>query len=313
MNPKKAAALGLFLLVPLAAPLRAAAPNPSVLTVRYEKTMLPVVKVTGTDPVVIVEGKEKRIRSFPDFRLDWAPAFGPGFVQISSGSIDGIDLVDSIVAQTQKPKRLLDPKNKVSYFEATMKSKLRLQGGFVVVMAYPRNLNTAEALTNYETYCKVHELQELPADKEVKVVFSAVFPSLRAEMNYLVQVFDADGREVMTNMAPYTWSYLAKVEWAKFCHVADKYRQKFAGQDHDVVPVLKPAPLFPDDFTKPDKPGTATLRISPEGTVASIEIDGIEDERLRQSFADALGGWLFLPKLRGGVPVACKVEIPLQF
>ena len=40
--------------------LSAAGPHPTMLTVKYKDLMLPVVKLIGSDPVVLVDGKEKR-------------------------------------------------------------------------------------------------------------------------------------------------------------------------------------------------------------------------------------------------------------
>jgi hypothetical protein len=55
------------------------------------------------------------------------------------------------------------------------------------------------------------------------------------------------------------------------------------------------------------------LSVSDEGIVTNVDAGMIADDRVRQSVIDALGGWLFLPKLKAGQPVYSYINVPLQF
>lgn len=295
----------------LAASLTATPLHPSVLVVNYKPTPLPVVKVIETDPVVIVDGAEKRIRTQPEYRFDRALSFGPGFVTFSQITFDGIPLEDVNAPKPEKPKKYANPNNRVRHFETTVKSKLPLKGGFVAVTAFPQGIGYSPLRDTV-----VHQLPDLAPDQEAKVSFATDMlreGDLHFELNYVVQIFDGNGYEVMTNQLKYASSFFAAGDRLQFLEIAEGYKKKFAGQDHAVAPCVQPPPVFPENYVKPEQPATATLTISAEGAVTSIVIDGLNDAALRQSYMDAFSGWLFLPKLKAGVPVPAKVKIPLQF
>lgn len=304
--------LALPLLGLLAASLHATPLHPTVLVVNYKPNPLPVVKVIETDPVVIVDGKEKRIRTEPQYRLDRAKSFGKGFVTFGQITFDGIPLEDVNAPKPEKSKKYADPNNRVRQFQTTVKSKLALPGGFIVITAFPEGIGYSLLRDT-----SVHQLPDLLPGQEAKVDFAVAI--LRDadmgghKLNYVVQVFDGNGYEVMSSELKYASSYFAAGDRLQLLEVIDGYKQKFAGQDHSLVPYIQPPPVFPEDFIKPEQPATATLTISADGVVTAVVIDGLNDAALRQSYMDALSGWLFLPRLKAGVAVPAKVKLPLQF
>ncbi len=60
-----------------------------MLTVKYKDKMLPVVRVEETDPFVMVDGKEVRVRSNPIYLAQDAPAFSDNFVTAPRGGLGG--------------------------------------------------------------------------------------------------------------------------------------------------------------------------------------------------------------------------------
>lgn len=72
------------------AALEAAAPHPTLLTVKYKDQLLPVAKVYGSDPVVLVSGKEKRIRTKVAFIPQRTAPFGEGFLTFLSKQVSFI-------------------------------------------------------------------------------------------------------------------------------------------------------------------------------------------------------------------------------
>lgn len=294
--------------------LLAFAPHPTVLSVEYNKQMLPVATVNGTDPVVIIDGQTKRITSEPAYLPQRAEKFGEGFIQLTGVSLGGSSL--KIVASMEDANAMVStggPSMGATYFEATMQSKQELQGGFVVLVAYPPSAGAFFLPAKYNmTSIIVHDLPELPAGKPVKVKFSGGL--IRgANLKYFVQIFDGSGREIMTNTVNNAWLYYSAMERTKLIGAIDTYKKKFSGADHAAVPIMMARAVIPDDLTKPETPGTVTMTISADGTVGDIEITGVTDDRLRQCFVEAMNGWLFLPRLKAGEPVASKVQIPLEF
>src|ERR1022692_1176041 len=113
--------------------LAAYAPHPSVLTVKYNDDILPVVRVTGAGPYVIVDGKEKLIRSSPVYFVQEAARFSDNFVQTGRGALSGIlkvSTLDGSVMDTSAPH--LGNFN----FQATLMAKQTIKSGFAVMVFY---------------------------------------------------------------------------------------------------------------------------------------------------------------------------------
>jgi len=67
----------------------AAAPHPSMLTVKYGDQFLPVVKVRGDTPYVMLDGKERDIRTNPLYLLQDAPGYSDNYVTAPTCALSG--------------------------------------------------------------------------------------------------------------------------------------------------------------------------------------------------------------------------------
>ncbi len=306
----------LVLGVVLAGSLRASAPHPSVLTVKYRDQMLPVVKVIGTDPVVMVDGAEKRIRTEPSYLVQRADGYGPGRVTARHVTAAGTEL--KIVASQDE---LQDgpgygssgPRFGTSYFEGRFTSRETLSGGFVVIVFYsPLTLGFSSNEMSL-TEVVVHDLPVLPAGQEVDVKLSAAIPNGQPNLTFFFQIFDGHGREIVTNAMEPAWKYYAQRDRLKLVGVRTQYLEKFRGADHAAVPAVMARPVFREGVKTPQGEASALITVSADGVVTQVEVRGVEDTAARDDIANALGGWLFLPQLKGGVPVATKLQVPLEF
>jgi len=297
--------------------LRAFAPHPSVLTVKYGDQMLPVVRVVGTDPVVLVDGQEKRIRTVPTYVIQPAPGFAGNFVQVRRASLGAMEI--KVVASQEDEATVqpssIGPRMGTSYFEAALSARQELAHGFVAIVVYapPRaGRGTASIFGNSEVI--VHDLPPLPAGQEVLVKISAAVPDGQPNQQYFFQVFDDRGQEVRTSNLDAAWQYYTLRDRAQLAGVLGIYLEKFAGQNHAAFPV--PETMARPVFAGPppsEGNATALLAVSEEGHVTEVIVRGVTDPAARKSIIDALGGWLFLPQLKAGVPVPTKIQVPLQF
>jgi len=80
--------------------LSAAAPHPSVLKVKFNNQMLPVVRVQHDDPYVMVDSKETLIRADPVYSLDRADGYSSNFVEAPRGGLGGKFRMELIGANT---------------------------------------------------------------------------------------------------------------------------------------------------------------------------------------------------------------------
>lgn len=309
----------------LAPALLAVAPYPSVLTVKFKDQMLPVVHVHDTDPVVLVDGKEKVIRSEPTFLMQGASGFADNFVDAPPGSLGGpfrrVFLGDASAS---------GPRSSMTYIEVPLIARKTIHRGFAAAVVYADvnkvdgGLQKALGLSADKnaiatvrflsgTSIIVHELPELPAGKTVKVKFSAGGDVALLATDYFIQLFDDEGREVRTADVECAWRFYAMRDRARLDVAVGKYLERFKGADHDAVPAMMPKPIFPPGAAMPTGQVIVTLTIEPDGTVSAVDDAEVKDDGVRQSLTSAMGGWMFLPKLKAGQPVPVKIQVPLKF
>ena len=270
--------LGWCLLAPA---LHAFAPHPSVLTVKYGDNMLPVVRVTSSGPYVIVDGKEKLIRSSPIYLVQEAANFSDNFVQTKRGALGGTMKATTLDGSVMDPSA---PHLGNLSFATTVVARQDIKSGFAVMVFY-----TDETFAEHPAHASpaevfVRALPELPAGKSVDVKFFAAILPRAMEARFFVHIFDDSGREVQTS-----------------------------GADHAAVPVSTPKPVFNSTAELPKGEVIITLTIEPDGTVSAVDAGNVANDSARNSLVEAMSGWLFLPKLKAGQPVSNYMQVPLQF
>ena len=290
--------LGLVLLLP---GLQATPPHPSVLKVRYKGELQTVVRVKHDDPYVTIDGKETLVRSDPVYALESAPRYSSNFVEAVHGGLGGKFQLRMLDSNVYDPSALHQG-------EIDLTTELRawqpLKGGFAVVVIFSA-LNQAEII--------VRELPDLPADQVVKFGFSVHALPKTTNPMYFIQIFDETGREVRTNDMSYAWQFYAARERAKLGEAVAKYRAKYPAADHAAVPFYTVMPVFHPGAELPAGEVTVTLTVGLDGTVSEVDAGMIGDDSARNSVVEALGGWLFLPRLKAGQPEFATVNVPLQF
>ncbi|MBS0661855.1 MAG: hypothetical protein JSR48_01215 [Verrucomicrobia bacterium] len=296
--------------------LRASAPHPSVLTVKFHDQMLPVAKMIGTDPVVIVDDAEKRIRTAPIYLVQRTDHFAPGFVTARHVQFGGTELkvvTTQDQAQSDHSATPTGPRFGVSYFEGHFTAKQTITGGFIVIVVYSPTAMEGGPSEENQTQVIVHDLPDLPAGQDTAVKVSAALPDGQPNQTYFFQIFDGNGGEVVTNLSELAWKYYALRDRVKLAGIRAQYLEKFHGANHAAVPAVMSRPVFSEGAKPPHGEATAVLAVSPDGLVTHVDIRGVEDAAARADIANALGGWLFLPQLKGGVPVGTKIQVPLEF
>lgn len=297
----------------IATGLPAAAPHPTVLTVKYKEELLPVIKVINSDPVVLVDGKEKRIRSEPLYLPQRAERFSREVVQIHNLSLTGTQIrfvADESDAANTEP--IVGNQGGVAEFRATLKSEHSLSGGFIVVVLHvPLSVDAPDALARSQIV--VHDLPPLPAGVAVPIKIGSKMFTYVPGQEYFVQLFDADGREIMTEAARPGWAFYAARERSRMAEIILRYREKYAGQNLPATPAIVIQPYLPANYTPPAEPVMVQLEVTMQGDVEDVSLTGVDDPRLARAVREAMAGWLFFPRLKAGEPVRSTVRLPLKF
>jgi hypothetical protein len=292
--------------------LLAYAPHPTTLTVRYKDQMLPVVRVEDTDPFVLVGGKEVRIRSNPIYLAQDATAFSDNFITATRGALGGT-LKFEVLGDHSENADIGNMQSGGTYFDVVLTAKESIKGAYAVLVMYAPDTFSNGPGKHPPAEVIVHELPPLPAGQGVKVHLSArVLPRTR-EPRFFVQIYDDTGREVRTSGSDHAWKFYGLRDRARFDRGLEKYLAKFQGADHDAIPAITPRPLFEPNAVLPKGEVNVMLTVEPDGTVSAVDAGMIADDRARDSLTSALGGWLFLPKLKAGEPVSTRVQVPLEF
>ena len=308
--PKKTPAsllLGFCLLSPS---LLALAPHPTVVTVKHGDEFLPVVKVHGDTPYVLIDGKEQSIKSEPVYLMQDAPGFSHNFVDAGGCGLSGEFKLE------KGSENNYDPSAEYSghmNFEFPLLAEKTISGGFITIVLYtadtflphPRHPSPAQVI--------VQGIPDLPAGRSVPVKISIHALARELEPKFFVQVFDETGREVRSSDIEPAWEYYTLRDRYRLALAVKKYLKKYEGTDHEAVPAFTPRPIFKPGAVLPQGEVTVTLSVNDDGSVINVDAGMIADDSARESISEALGGWLFLPKLKAGQPVFTYINVPLQF
>lgn len=311
---KLPAVIRLVLSIPgFAVALEAAAPHPTTLTVQYKGAMLPVVKVVSTDPVVQVDGKEKRIRTEPIYQPQRTRDFSPESVRLKDISLGGTQyfMVYDQADDGPRPARIGNHGG-VAEFQATLVADRPLEGAFIAVVLFTPAVFELDSEL-FRSQIVVHELPPLPAGVEVPVRITSKMFTYIPDQQYFVQVFDRNGAEIFTPYARPGWDYYARVERAQLAAVLKRYVADQAGRDAPARPVVMIKPFLPDRSQLPTGSVTAYLTVTPDGLVEDVSLSEALPGPADGAVQAALSGWLFLPRIKAGSAVSSRIEVPLQF
>jgi hypothetical protein len=286
-----------------------AGPHPTILTVKYRDAMRPVVAMNGNDPVVLVDGKEKRIRTEPVYEPVRVGDYSAAEVELREILVAGLQLIETTTG-------VIDPweGNHAGLAELTFTAVARqpLARSFVAVVIYSPAAHAAGDASR-PTQIIVHALPALPAGIAVPVRISSRMYSFTRDRRVFLQLFDQDGAEIFTPYAKVGWSYYAGVERFRLTAVLNRYLEAQAGKDAQARPVVTIKPRLPKGVPPPEEPVTVDLRITAEGLVEGVDLPRSLDGEARSVVESAMAGWLFLPRLKSGQAVPCVVRVPLRF
>lgn len=291
--------------------LQAAAPHPSLLQVNDNGDLIPVVGFNGKKPIVIKNNKEVLFAQKPKFRVGRASQFAAGSVEISH--MDGVDLY-------------------YTGFKLALTSDRDIRGAYAAIVIYDNGFIVRPEANYPATYVYAHALPDLPANKTVKVTLTsphslAIMMSDKTTFDdsplklvrgggyraFFPLIFTAGGYEIRNNLWPMAAEYFHKIDIVKQRGAAILYQRHYEQADHAPVPFITIPPLLPAGESWPGKPIMVTFELTAEGTVKQVELAPNPSSPVGPAITEALGDWLFMPKLEHGVAVPARVKMPLKF
>lgn len=257
-----------------------------VLLVQHKGKPHVVVAAAGTR--VAVEDKGKRVYVNADrFALVDAPEYLPVFI-----SVRQVRAKTSYVQVADTGSAI----NNQFEFHASFESPYALEDVFLVLAL---NLEQGRSLFVYE----IGRLD--PHHPRTLNLFVPVSGRL-GEGHYQLHLF-AGGHEVLHSGQPFDYreAVLDRMIAKRVASLPDAPPQPFVG----------PTPEYPEKLYKDRVKGRAVVRlqIRPNGAVQDPELVEASDPAFGASAVAALRQWRFLPRIKGGHPVATSATMPIDF
>lgn len=284
--------------------------HPTAVTANHGGKVVPVVGVTGTKPLVDLEGKtvEAAATGFGFVRM---PSYAPGLVTVRDQYV--VPLKDEL--RDANGMVILDIPNNYpsSEYSAKLTPQLDYPAAFIVVVVFDRGFLEGGPALAPGVFFK--ELGPLSANEttEIKVNVGKYSEDARARLAMFPLIF-VGGREVRTNIAEFPAAYFRRLELSRHGNIVANYVAKNAGADKGLQPYVRVAPIF----SAADHAGTTLppkvnvrLAVGEDGIVSQADVQGELPEGVKTELERAMRGWLFLPQLKAGKPTAIKAAVPI--
>lgn len=292
----------------LAAILGAAPPHPTRIRVQYEGNFYaPVANMKGDDPIVYVKGKKERIRNKPVYKAIRARKYSSKSLTVLSANLDGNQReFAGVTPSDSTPEPLRSTKNGQGELTVTLKSEHTLKNAYIALIPIePSRLDFQSIF--------VHGLPKIPKGRPTQVKFTSNLFSQAKDTPYCIQIFDKGGAEIQTNVHHQGWEFYTKMEQQAHADVVLKYLSQHQGEDYPARPVLFITPILPSGSAIPTTPVIARFWIAPNGHVEKTTLDGNYDPVVEATIKDSLQGWLWIPRIKKGLPVASQIKVPIKF
>ena len=255
------------------------------------------------------DGSARKLSRKVSYSLERAPHYHEGFVKFEEMQMTGMVIVnDAIEEAFVEATGQGTPSWGV--FKATVVSNVALQNCMLAIVSINPAFLSGESDDPHE-YLILNEIPDLRAGHRTKVKFNSVPLTGR----YFPLLF-AGGREVLTDRLEPATEFFRRVELLKHAIRVRAYRTLNTATDKVVLPSIIFPPLLDDGspLTAPSHPIIVRLSITEDGTVeAATLVDSSLSAPAQASILRTLHGWLFLPQLKVGTPVATEIETPLKF
>jgi hypothetical protein len=292
--------------------------HPTVIAAEWNGKTYPVTGVDGDEAEILVDGKVVRLHSRQKYLMLRAASYLAGNVRFlhQDAFNHGVTEVWHIQSAIEGD-RVEVPGGYLSlneHYSASLVPSRSFPHAFLAVVFFqmdPTGLPDPES-----EVIAFHELGDLVADKKVdaKIDCAAILPKGEARHHYFTLVF-SEGREIGSEQSRIAAPYFRYFEMKAHAQVLAPYRQQFATASRPAVAYLRISPELPDGTDVKQLPKDIHLKFS---VVETGEVDAVEyaeplPAAVQESLRTAVTGWLFLPRLRDGIPVRSQITLPLSF
>jgi hypothetical protein len=281
----------------------------------YQGALYPVIAVHKEAAEIRVDGRLKRLSLRQAYRVERAPAFLAGHVDFKAVKASsriheqfwrvqgghGYDVVPGGVISAS------------GTYTATLVPHDSLPGCFLAVVFF--RMTPAGSPDPDSTALAFLDVGDLVAGKETAVKVDCGYVVPGGTHFYFVSLLFSKGLEIQTDRSEASAGFFRYQEMVAHNRLLADYCKKNPGADRPLVPYLRFPPLLPEGLDPRTLPPmiqvqfVVTERGEVESMVLTPHLDPLADHAIRR----AVGGWLFLPRLKAGRAVRTKIQLPLSF
>lgn len=291
---------------------RPAPPHPTAILATYQGEPQPVVAVEKEDPVILVDGKRKRLRGNIPLSTRRELSYAGRRAEISGEKAEVLRVLATSSEYGAEAAKNTDGATVGGYvqYEATITAQQDLTDCFVALIGVDDDF--LEGRSNQpNSQIRVRQIPDLRAQAPTPIKFSTT-PFLSGKNMSVIALVFADGHEVASGRKSAIGAYFLRRERLLHAAATKQWLAENASTSVPAKPVQQVPPLLDSTEGLP-KDGTATLWVAPDGTVVHVTLDREFPPRAEAILTNAFHAWLFLPRIENGIPVSTKVKLPLRF
>jgi hypothetical protein len=290
--------------------------HPTLITVDFKGKPYVVSDAAAEFPEIEFEGKLKRLYSNEAFQTRLAVAYAPGFVRFITQ-----DASTRTLERNYKLGNKMTPDNTVSggivsqsgeYLGRVVANESH-SDCYVAVLFFGAD---AAGNPDYKpTAIAFKKIGDLVAGRETEIKIASAYVNTGRPNFFIYSLIFTKGLEIRSDQSEEIARFFRRQDMIEHSEVLDHYRAAYPAADHPAVAYLRFPPLLPQDVDpKQLPPGiVAKLSVMETGEVDSLELSPVLEPNVDHAIHRALEGWLFLPRLKKGLPVRTQIEVPLGF
>jgi hypothetical protein len=289
--------------------------HPTVIMVDYKGKSYPVVAVKAEVPEIEVDGKRIKLHLNQKYQPVLGGGYGNGLIEFKKQNSTS-QITTSAYRFSGSAGSSLIPGGVVSTsgeYRCTLSSSLALPGCYIAVTFFREDSQGKPDPRTIEL--AFGEIGDLPPGRDTPVKLDCAYVMGGVGRYYVLPILFSRGIEIRSNESENLAAFFRVQDTEAHRLIIAAYRQKYPHADHVAVPYLRFPPVLPDGVDARSLPANidAKFAVVETGEVDSLEITPAIDPRVDAAIRRAICGWLFLPRLKQGIPERTQVNVPMSF
>lgn len=281
----------------------------------YGGNSYPVTAVAGEVPEIEVESKRVRLHASQTYQPRLAAGYGRGFIQFNKQQSSTLVTTRSYRLRGSSGDSVVPGGTLTSSgsYECTLFSSEAHSSCYLAVVFFRED---SQGLPDSRSIALAFgDIGDLAAERETPVKIDCAYAVPGGGQYYCLPLIFSKGIEIRSDQSEIEAQFFHQQDMVTHAELLAQYRLKYPNADRPAAAYLRFPPLLPEGIDPHSLPATIDAKFSvvETGEVDSLEITPTLDPRVDQAIRRAINGWLFLPRLKKGIPMRTLIDVPLSF